>query len=94
LGRSSAAAAFGGGHLVGDLKNWFTGVFALFNSTDAPLYCKNDWVSSQNALSTKDFIFNWILANLATKFHISVIQWARKCYTAQNRFLFQIHVVY
>jgi hypothetical protein len=51
-----AAAAVGGGRLVGDWKNWFTGVFALFNSTDAPLYCKNDLVASQNAVSTEDFI--------------------------------------
>ncbi len=70
------AAVVGDGHLVGDWTNWFTGVFALFNSTDAPLYCKNYLVSSQNALSTEDFIFIWFLANAATKFHISVIQWA------------------
>jgi hypothetical protein len=87
LGRSSAAAKVGGSRLVGDGKNWFTGVFALFNSTDAPLYCRNDLVSSQNALSTEDFIFIWFLANVATKFHISVIQWARKCYIPQKRFV-------
>jgi hypothetical protein len=58
------------------------GVFALFNSPDAPLYCKNDLVSSQNALSTEDFIFIWFLGNAETKFHISVTQWARKCYIA------------
>ncbi len=29
-------------------------------------------------LSTEDFIFIWSLANAVTKFHISVIQWARK----------------
>jgi hypothetical protein len=86
LGRSLAAAPVGGGRLVGDLKNWFTGVFALFNSTDSPLYSKNDLVSSQNALSTEDFIFIWFLENAATKFHISVIQWARKCYIAQKNF--------
>jgi hypothetical protein len=51
------AAAVGASHLLGDWKNWFAGVFALFNSTDAPLYCKNDLVSSQNALSTEDLIF-------------------------------------
>jgi hypothetical protein len=62
------AAAVGAGHLLGDWKNWFTGVFALFNSTDVPLYCKNDLVSSQNALSTEDLIFIWFLANAATKF--------------------------
>jgi hypothetical protein len=71
------AAAVGGSPILGDGKNWFTGVFALFNSTDTPLYCKNDLVSSQNALSTEDFIFIWFLANVATKFHISVKQWAR-----------------
>jgi len=81
------AAAVGAGHLLGDWKNWFTGVFALFNSTDAPLYCKNDLVSSQNALSTEDLIFIWFLANAATKFHISVIQWARKCYIAQKYYI-------
>jgi hypothetical protein len=68
-------------------KNWFTGVFALFNSTDAPLYCNNDLVSSQNALSTEVFIFIWFLANLATKFHISVIEWARKCHIALKRYV-------
>jgi hypothetical protein len=78
LGRSSAAAAVGSGRLVGDLKNWFSGVFALFNSTHAPLYCKNDLVSSQNAWSTEDFILFGLVPNAATKFHISVIQWARK----------------
>jgi hypothetical protein len=57
LGRSSAEAVVGDGNLLGDWKSWFTGVFALFNSTDVPLYCKNDLVSSQNALSTEDFIF-------------------------------------
>jgi hypothetical protein len=86
LGRSLAAAPVGGGRLVGDLKNWFTGVFALFNSTDTPLYSKNDLVSSQNALSTEDFIFIRFLANAATKFHISVIQCARKCCIAQKIF--------
>jgi hypothetical protein len=84
LGRSSAGVAVGAGHLLGDWKNWFTGVFALFNSTDAPLYCRNDLVSSQNALSTEDLIFIWFLANAATKFHISVIQWARKCFIAKT----------
>jgi hypothetical protein len=60
------------------LKKLIPGVFALFNSTDAPLDCKNDLVSSQNALSTEGFIFIWFLADEATKFHISVIQWGRK----------------
>jgi hypothetical protein len=87
LGRSLAAAAVGAGHLLGVWKNWFTCVFALFNSTDAPLYCKNDLVSSQNAFSTKDLIFIWFLANAATKFHISVIQWVRKRYIAQKRYI-------
>jgi hypothetical protein len=63
-------------------------VFVLsFNSTDAPLYCKNDLVSSQNALSTEVFIFIWFLASAATKFHIFVRQWARKCYIAQKHFV-------
>jgi hypothetical protein len=87
LGRSLAAAAVGAGHLLGDWKNWFTGVFALFNSTRAPLYCKNDLVSSQNSLSTEDLIFIWFLANAATKFHISVIQWARKRYIVQKHYI-------
>ncbi len=87
LGRSSVAAAVGAGHLLGDWKNWFSGVFALFNSTDAPLYCKNDLVSSQNALSTEDLIFIRFLANAATKLHISVIQWARKRYITQKRYI-------
>jgi hypothetical protein len=82
LGHVLAAAAVGSTLFL--LKNWFPGVFALFNSTDAPLYCKNDLVSSQNALSAEDFIFIWFLANAATKFHISVIQWARKCYIVQK----------
>jgi hypothetical protein len=81
------AAAVSAGHLLGDRKNWFSGVFALFNSTDVPLYCKNDLVSSQNALSTKDLIFIWFLANAVTKFHISVIQWARKRYITQKRYI-------
>jgi hypothetical protein len=42
----------------------------LYNSTDTALYCKNDLVSSQNALSTEDLIFIWFLANAAKKFHI------------------------
>jgi hypothetical protein len=87
LGRSSVAAAVGAGNLLGDWKNWFTGVFALFNSTDAPLYCKNDLVSSQNALSAEDLIFIWFLANAAKKFHISLIQWARKRYIAQKHYI-------
>jgi hypothetical protein len=81
------AAAVGAGHLLGDWKKWFTGVFALFNSTDAPLYCKNDLVSSKNALSTEDLIFIWFVANAATKFHISVIQRARKRYIEQKRYI-------
>jgi hypothetical protein len=84
LGRSLAAVAVGGGGLVGDLKNWFTGVFALFNSTDAPLYCKNDLVSSQNALSTEDFIFIWFLANAATKIHIFVTVGEKMLYRAKT----------
>jgi hypothetical protein len=87
LGRISSAATVGGSHLLSDRKNWFTGVFALFNSTDTPLYCKNDFVLSQNALSTEDFIFIWFLANAVKKFHISVIQWARKGYVAQKRYI-------
>jgi hypothetical protein len=78
------AAVVGAGHLLGEWKNWFTGVFSLYNSTDAPLDCKNDLVSSQNALSTEDLIFIWFLANAATKFHISVIQWARTRYGAKT----------
>jgi hypothetical protein len=63
-------------------------VFLLsFYSTDAPLCCKNDLVSSQNALSTEDFIFIWFLANAETKFHISVKQWARKRYVAQKLYI-------
>ncbi len=63
---------FGGGgiRLLGDRKNWFTGVFLLFNSTDATLHCKNDLVSSQNALFTEDLIFIWFLENAAKNFHI------------------------
>jgi hypothetical protein len=81
------AAVVGGGRLFGDRKKWFPGVFALFNSTDAPLYCKNELVSSQNALSTEDFIFIWFLANAETKFHISVTQWARKRYIARKLYI-------
>ncbi len=33
---------------------------------------KNDFVSSQSALSTEDLIFIWFLANSVTKFHILV----------------------
>jgi hypothetical protein len=89
LGLSSEVAAVGGVPVVLLVieKEWFSGGFALFNSTDAPLYCKNYLVSSQNALSTEDFIFVWFLVNAVTKFHISVIQWARKCYIAQKRFV-------
>ncbi len=84
MGRSSVAAAVGAGHLLGDWKKWFTGVFALYNSTDAPLYCKNDLVSSKNALSTEDLIFIWFLANAAKKFHISVIQRRENVYRAKT----------
>ncbi len=42
--------------LVGDWKIQFTGVFPLFNATDATLDCKNDLVSSQKAFSTKGLI--------------------------------------
>ncbi len=42
--------------LVGDWKIQFTGIFPLFNATDATLDCKNDFVSSQNAFSTKGSI--------------------------------------
>ncbi len=42
--------------LVGEWKIQFTGVFPLFNATDAALDCKNDLVSSQNAFSTKSSI--------------------------------------
>ncbi len=38
--------------LVGDWKIQFTGVFPLYNTTDAALDCKNYLVSSQNAFST------------------------------------------
>ncbi len=41
---------------VGDWKTQFTGVFPLFNATDATLNCKNDLVLSQNAFSTKGLI--------------------------------------
>jgi hypothetical protein len=68
-------------------KNWFPGVFALFNSTDAPLYCKNYLVLSQNCLSTEDFIYIWFLAKAATKFHIPVIQRAKKRYMAQKLYI-------
>jgi hypothetical protein len=44
--------------------------FLSLTLTDAALYCKNDLVSSQNALSTEDLLFIWFLANSATKFHI------------------------
>jgi hypothetical protein len=44
---------------VGDWKIQFTGVFPLFNATDASLDCKNDLVSSQNAFSTKGTIITW-----------------------------------
>jgi hypothetical protein len=33
----------GGGRLLGDIKNWFPGVFALFNSTDGPYIVKMTW---------------------------------------------------
>jgi hypothetical protein len=39
-------------------------------TTYAALYCKNDLVSSQNALSTEDLIFIWFLAISVTKYHI------------------------
>ncbi len=42
--------------LVGEWKIQFTGVFPLFNATDAALDCKNDLVASQNAFSTKGSI--------------------------------------
>ncbi len=42
--------------LVGDWKIKFIGVFPFFNATDATLDCKNDFVSSQNAFSTKGSI--------------------------------------
>ena len=66
-----------------ELKNWFTGVFPLFNSTDAALYCKNDLVLSKNALSTEDLNFIWFLANAAKKFHIvgeKILYSAKKLY--------------
>jgi hypothetical protein len=44
--------------------------FSSLKPTDAALFCKNDLVSSQNALSTEDLIFIWFLANAAKKFHI------------------------
>ncbi len=43
-------------YLFGEWKIQFTGVFPLFNTTDAALDCKNDLVSSQNAFSTKGLI--------------------------------------
>ena len=61
--------------------------FSSLFSTNAALYSKNDLVSSQNALSTEDLIFIWFLANDATKFHIAVIQWERKLYIAQKRYI-------
>ncbi len=43
--------------LVGEWKIQFTGVFLLFNATDAALDCKNDLVLSlSNAFSTKGSI--------------------------------------
>ena len=87
MGRSLAAAMVGGGRLFGDWKKWFPGVFALFYSTDAPLYCKNDLILSQNALSTEVFFFIWFLANAEAKFHISVKQWARKRYIARKLYI-------
>jgi hypothetical protein len=42
--------------LVRDWKIQFTGVFPLFNATDAALDCKNNLVPSQNAFSTKGLI--------------------------------------
>ncbi len=49
--------------LVGDWKIQFTGLFPLFNATDAALDCKNDLVSSQNAVSTKSlFIIRFCTA--------------------------------
>jgi hypothetical protein len=80
------AAAVGAGHLLGDWKIWFTGAFALFNSTDAPLYCKNDLVSSKNALSTEHLIFIWFLANAMTKFHI--------CHTMGEKTLYRAKTLY
>jgi hypothetical protein len=52
-----------------------------------PYIVKMTWSRFQNAWSTEYFIFIWFRANAATKFHISVIQWARKCYIAQKRFV-------
>jgi hypothetical protein len=47
----------GGSCLVGDWKIQFTGVFPLFNTTDAALDSKNDLATFQNAFSTKGLIF-------------------------------------
>jgi hypothetical protein len=51
---------------------FFLSLMALMRA----LYCKNDLVSSQNALSTKDLIFIsslGVLANSAMRFRISAI---------------------
>jgi hypothetical protein len=55
-------------------------VFLLSSTPLMPPYIvKMTWSRPKiNALSTEDFIFIWFLANAATKFQLSVIQWARK----------------
>ncbi len=72
-------------HLLGDWKKWFTGVSALFNSTDAPYIVKMTW--SHPKMPCPQRFFFWFLANAATKFHISVIQWARKRYITQKLYI-------
>ena len=52
------------------LKKLVHRCFSSLFSTNAALYCKNDLVSSKNALSTEGLIFIWFLANSVTKFHI------------------------
>ncbi len=54
---------------VGEWKIQFTGVFPLFNATDAALDCKNDLVSSQNAVYTK--------GSIITRFFKSYQIWRR-----------------
>ncbi len=48
----------------------------MLNTTDAALDCKNDLVSSQNAISTKGLIIIWflkVLANLARRFPVLLL---------------------
>ncbi len=51
-----------------------------------PYIVKMTW-SCPKMSYPQSFIFIRFLANATTKFHISVIQWARKCYIAQKLFV-------